>query len=47
MMEDVRERVGIRPGQKVEAFAGPVELIRAFRGRFPELPPLVRAPDRL
>jgi bifunctional DNA-binding transcriptional regulator/antitoxin component of YhaV-PrlF toxin-antitoxin module len=54
MMKDVGEKLGKRPGQKVETFAVgnrvelvPVEPIRAFRGRFPELPPLVRAPDRL
>jgi len=51
---DVRERLGIRPGQKVEAFAVgnrvelvPVEPIRAFQGRFPDLPPFAREPDRL
>ncbi len=51
---DVRERLGLRPGQKVEAFAVgnrvelvPVEPIRSFRGRFPEVPPLEREPDRL
>lgn len=52
--KDVRERLGIRPGQKVEAFAVgnrvelvPVEPIRAFRGKYPDLPPLECEPDRL
>jgi len=52
--KDVREKLGIRPGQKVEAFAVgnrvelvPVESIQTFRGRFPDLPPLEREPDRL
>jgi AbrB family looped-hinge helix DNA binding protein len=50
----VREKLGIRPGQKVEAFAVgnrvelvPVQPMRTFRGRFPDLPPLEREPDRL
>ena len=52
--KDVREKLKIRPGQKVEAFAVgnrvelvPVEPIQAFRGKFPGLPPLEREPDRL
>lgn len=52
--KEVREKLKIRPGQKVEAFAVgnrvelvPVEAIQAFRGRFPGLPPLEREPDRL
>ncbi len=51
---EVREKLGIRPGQKVEAFAVgnrvelvPVEPIQSFRGRFPDLPPLEREPDRV
>lgn len=51
---EVREKLGSRPGQKVEAFAVgnrvelvPVEPVQAFRGRFPDLPPLERDPDRL
>lgn len=52
--KDVREKLGIRPGQKVEAFAigsrielVPVEPIERFRGRYPTLPPLEREADRL
>jgi AbrB family looped-hinge helix DNA binding protein len=52
--KDVREQVGIRPGQKMEAFAVgnrvelvPVEPIRTFRRKDPDLPPLEREPDRL
>jgi AbrB family looped-hinge helix DNA binding protein len=52
--KEVREKLRIRPGQKVEAFAVgnrvelvPVEPIQTFRGRFPDLPPLEREPDRL
>ena len=52
--KDVREKLKIRPGQKVEAFAigsrielVPVEPIERFRGRYPTLPPLERDPDRL
>lgn len=52
--KEVREKLRIRPGQKVEAFAVgnrvelvPVEPIRSFRGKFPDLPPLKREPDRL
>ncbi len=52
--KDVREQLNIRPGQKVEAFAVgnrielvPVEPIRVFRGRFPEVPPLERERDHL
>lgn len=52
--KDVREKLGIRPGQKVEAFAlgnrvelVPVEPLQTFRGRFPDLPPLEREPDRM
>ncbi len=52
--KDVREKLKIRPGQKVEAFAigsriefVPVEPIERFRGRYPTLPPLEREPDRL
>jgi AbrB family looped-hinge helix DNA binding protein len=51
--KDVRDKLKIRPGQKVEAFAigsrvelVPVEPIERFRGRFPELPPFEREPDR-
>ena len=50
----VREALGIRPGQKVEAFAVgnrvelvPVEPIQTFRGKYPDLPPFEREPDRL
>jgi AbrB family looped-hinge helix DNA binding protein len=52
--KDVREKLKIRPGQKVEAFAigsrielVPIEPIERFRGRYPTLPPLDRDPDRL
>lgn len=52
--KDVREKLGIRPGQKVEAFAigtriqlVPVEPIQRFRGRYPGLPPFRREPDRM
>lgn len=52
--KDVREKLNIRPGQKVEAFAignrvelVPVVPIQTFRGKFPDLPPLEREPDRL
>ena len=52
--KDVREKLRIRPGHKVEAFAVgnrvelvPVEPIDTFRGKFPGLPPLEREADRL
>jgi AbrB family looped-hinge helix DNA binding protein len=52
--KEVREKLKIRPGQKVEAFAVgnrvelvPVEPIETFRGRFRDLPPLERERDRL
>ena len=52
--KDVRQKLNIRPGQKVEAFAIgnrveliPVEPIETFRGKFPGLPPFEREPDRL
>ena len=52
--KDVREKLKIVPGQKVEAFAigsrielVPVEPIERFRGRYPTLPPFEREPDRL
>lgn len=52
--KDVREQLGIRPGQKVEAFAVgnrvelvPVQPMRTFEGKYPGLPPLEREPDRL
>jgi AbrB family looped-hinge helix DNA binding protein len=52
--KDVREKLNIRPGQKVQAFAVgnrvefvPLEPIQTFRGKFPDLPPLKREPDRL
>ena len=52
--KDVREKLGIQPGQKVEAFAFgnrielvPIEPVERFRGRYPELPPFEREPDRL
>ncbi|TVQ49989.1 MAG: AbrB/MazE/SpoVT family DNA-binding domain-containing protein [Gammaproteobacteria bacterium] len=52
--KDVRDKLGIHPGQKVEAFAVgnrielvPVEPIETFRGKFPQLPPLERELDRL
>jgi len=52
--KDVREKLNIRPGQKVEAFAigsrielVPVEPVERFRGRYPTLPPLERESDRL
>ena len=42
--KDVREKLNIRPGQKVEAFAigsrielVPIEPIERFRGRYPTL----------
>jgi AbrB family looped-hinge helix DNA binding protein len=51
--KDVREKLNIRPGQKVEAFAigcsielVPVEPIEGLRGSFPDLPPFEREPDR-
>ena len=51
--KDVREKLNIRPGQKVEAFAigssiefVPVEPIQKLRGLFPDLPPFEREPDR-
>ena len=51
--KDVREKLGIRPGQKVAAFAVgkrielvPVEPVERLRGRFPGLPPFEREPDR-
>ncbi len=52
--KEIRDKLSIYPGQKVEAFAVgnrvelvPVESIRTFRGRFPDLPPLEREADRL
>ncbi len=52
--KEVRDKLNIRPGQKVEAFAVgnrvelvPVEPMRTFRGKFPDLPPLEREVDRL
>jgi AbrB family looped-hinge helix DNA binding protein len=52
--KDVREKLGTRSGQKVEAFAvgNRVELVtvepmRTYRGTFPDLPRLQREPDRL
>jgi len=52
--KDVREKLKIRPGQKVEAFAigfrielVPVEPIERLRGRYPSLPPLEREPNHL
>ena len=52
--KDVREKLQIRPGHKIEAFAVggrielvPVESIDSFRGRYPDLPPFRREPDRL
>lgn len=52
--KEVREKLNLRPGQKVEAFAlgsrielVPIEPIERFRGRYPTLPPLDREPDRL
>ena len=52
--KDVRDKLKIRPGQKVEAFAigsrielVPVKPIERFRGRYPALPPLEREPGRL
>ena len=52
--KDVRERLGIRPGQKMHALVVgsrveliPTEPIESLRGRYPELPPLEREPDRL
>jgi len=52
--KDVREKLNLRPGQKVEAFAlgsrielVPIEPIERFRGRYPTLPPLDRESDRL
>lgn len=51
--KDIRDQLGIRLGQKFEAFAvggrvelGPAHTMRGFRGSFPDLPPLVREPDR-
>jgi AbrB family looped-hinge helix DNA binding protein len=50
----VREQLGIRPGQEFEAFAVgdrvelvPVRPMRTVRGKYPDLPPLERDPDRL
>jgi len=52
--KEVREKLGIQPGQKVEVFAVgsrvelvPVQPIASFRGRFPDLPPFESEPDRL
>ncbi len=52
--KDIRDKLGIRPGQKVEAFAigarielVPVEPIEGFLGRYPKLPPFEREADRL
>jgi AbrB family looped-hinge helix DNA binding protein len=52
--KDVREKLKIRPGQKIEVFAVggrieyvPVEPIQRLRGRYPGLPALDREPDRL
>ncbi len=52
--KEVRDKLGILPGQKLEAFAvgNRVELVhvqpmRTFEGTYPELPPLEREPDRL
>jgi AbrB family looped-hinge helix DNA binding protein len=52
--KEVREKLGIQPGQKVEVFAVgnrmelvPVQPIETFRGRFPDLPPFESEPDRL
>lgn len=46
-------RTRIRPGQKVEAFMVgnrvelvPVQPLRTFLGKYPDLPPLEREPDR-
>lgn len=51
--KDVRERLNIRPGQKVEAFAigsrielVPLQPIETLRGSLPHLPPFEREPDR-
>jgi AbrB family looped-hinge helix DNA binding protein len=51
--KDVRQKLNIRPGQKIEAFAignrvelVPIEPIQTFKGKFPDLPPLEREPDR-
>ena len=51
--KDIRDKLNLRPGQKVEAFAigsrielVPVEPIERFRGRFPKLPAFQREPDR-
>lgn len=52
--KEVREQLGLRPGQKVEAFAVgdrvelvPIRPMRTCQGRFPELPPLERELDRV
>ncbi|MFN2322938.1 MAG: AbrB/MazE/SpoVT family DNA-binding domain-containing protein [Trueperaceae bacterium] len=52
--KDVREKLGLRPGQKVEAFAVdnrvelvPVVPLRTLRGTYPNLPPLDRERDPL
>jgi AbrB family looped-hinge helix DNA binding protein len=52
--KDVRDKLDIKPGQRVQAFAigrrielVPVEPISSFRGRFAGLPPFEREPDRL
>ncbi len=52
--KEVRDQLGIRPGQKIEAFAVgdrvelvPIQPMRSFRGKYPDLPPLEREPDRL
>jgi AbrB family looped-hinge helix DNA binding protein len=51
--KEIRERLELEPGQKFEVleFDGVVHLvpqrpIEYYRGRFPDLPPLEREPDR-
>lgn len=52
--KDVREKLGLRPGHKVEAFAVgnrvelvPVVPLQTLRRKYPNLPPPERDPARL
>ena len=51
--KEIREKLGIRPGQKVQAFAigssielVPIEPIESLRGAFADLPAFEREQDR-
>jgi len=51
--KDVRDELGIRAGQKVEAFVVgtsielvPLEPVQSLRGMFPRLPEFETIPDR-